>query len=132
MKRRTFNKLLGTGLLVGAAPAIIGRAEAAAPLGVGFVYVGPVGDLGWSYQHDVSRKALEAHYGDKIKTTFVENVPEGPDAERVIGNLAAKGNSLVFATSFGFTGIPGMKIFCSPATMTLSLAPRPDFTTRRP
>jgi basic membrane protein A len=102
MKRRTFNKLLGAGLVAGAAPAILRSAEAAAPLGVGFVYVGPVGDLGWSYQHDLSRKLLEQHYGDKIKTTFVENVPEGPDAERVLAELATKGNSLIFATSFGY------------------------------
>jgi simple sugar transport system substrate-binding protein len=80
----------------------IGSAQAAEKLKVGFVYVGPVGDFGWSYQHDVARKALEAALGDKVETTFVENVAEGPDAERVIENLARNGNTLIFTTSFGF------------------------------
>ncbi len=102
MKRRTFNTLLGTSLVAGATPAVLRSAAAAGPLGVGFIYVGPIGDLGWSYQHDVGRKELQAALGDKIKTTFVENVPEGPDAERVLAELASKGNGLIFATSFGF------------------------------
>ncbi len=74
----------------------------AEPLKVGFIYVGPAGDAGWSYQHDLARKAVEAKFGDKIKTTFVEKVPEGPDAERVIRDLVEQGNKLIFATSFGF------------------------------
>ncbi|MCP5150269.1 MAG: BMP family ABC transporter substrate-binding protein [Ectothiorhodospiraceae bacterium] len=80
----------------------MGAAGAAEPLGVGFVYVGPVGDHGWTYRHDVGRKAVEAALGDKVKTTFVESVKEGPDAERVIRELAASGHGLVFTTSFGF------------------------------
>ncbi len=72
------------------------------PFKVGFVYVGPIGDHGWSYQHDQSRLALEKHFGDKVKTTYVENVPEGADAERVIRNLAKSGNQVIFTTSFGF------------------------------
>jgi simple sugar transport system substrate-binding protein len=102
MKRRTFNALLGTGLLAGATPAILRSAAAAGPFGVGFIYVGPVGDLGWSFQHDQSRKAIEAAHGGKVKTSFVENVPEGQDAERVLAELASRGNGLIFATSFGF------------------------------
>jgi basic membrane protein A and related proteins len=109
MKRRTFNALLGAGLVAGAVPAIVRSAAAAGPLGVGFIYVGPVGDLGWSFQHDQSRKAVEATYGDKVKTTFVENVPEGQDAERVLAELATKGNGLIFATSFGFMN-PAVKV----------------------
>jgi simple sugar transport system substrate-binding protein len=69
---------------------------------VGFVYVGPVGDFGWSYQHDEGRKAVVARYGDRVETTFVENVSEGPDAERVIEQLARSGHKLIFTTSFGF------------------------------
>lgn len=69
---------------------------------VGFVYVGPVGDFGWSYQHDEGRKAVVARYGDRVETTFVENVSEGPDAERVIEQLARAGHKLIFTTSFGF------------------------------
>jgi basic membrane protein A and related proteins len=103
MKRRTFTKLLGAGLVAGAAPALVRSAAAATgPFGVGYIYVGPVADLGWSFQHDQGRKALEAAYGDKIKTTFVESVPEGADAERVIAELANKGNKLIFTTSFGY------------------------------
>jgi simple sugar transport system substrate-binding protein len=64
--------------------------------------VGPVGDAGWTFAHDLGRKAVEAEYGDKIKTTFVEKVPEGPDAERVIRDLAQQGNKIIFATSFGY------------------------------
>jgi simple sugar transport system substrate-binding protein len=72
------------------------------PLKVGFIYVGPVGDAGWTFAHDLGRKHIEEKFGDKIKTTFVEKVPEGPDAERVIRDLVAQGNKLIFATSFGY------------------------------
>jgi simple sugar transport system substrate-binding protein len=87
----------------GAAPAAA-SAEAARnePLKVAFAYIGPVGDAGWTYSHDNGRKAVEAYFGDKIKTTFVEKVPEGADAERVIRDLAAQGNKLIFGTTFGY------------------------------
>ncbi|MFC0219138.1 simple sugar transport system substrate-binding protein [Pseudochelatococcus lubricantis] len=75
---------------------------AADPLKVGFVYVGPIGDHGYSYSHDLGRKAVEAEFGDRVKVTFVENVNEGPDSERVIRQLATAGNGLIFSTSFGF------------------------------
>jgi simple sugar transport system substrate-binding protein len=84
------------------AMALTGAAQAADPLKVGFIYVGPVGDHGWSYQHDQGRKAVEEKFGDKVDTTFVESVPEGPDAERVIEQLARTGHKLIFTTSFGF------------------------------
>lgn len=77
-------------------------AYAADPLKVAFVYVGPVGDAGWTYAHEQGRQALEKSLGAKVKTTYVENVPEGADAERVIRKLAADGNKLIFTTSFGF------------------------------
>ena len=82
-----------------AAPAEAPKPE---PLKVGFIYIGPVGDAGWTFAHDNGRKAVEAKFGDKIKTTFVEKVPEGPDAERVIRDLVAQGNKVIFATSFGY------------------------------
>jgi len=82
-----------------AAPA---PAPAAGPLNIAFAYVGPVGDGGWSFAHDQARKALEKEYGDKIKTTFVESVPEGADAERVLRDLVGQGNKLVFGTTFGY------------------------------
>lgn len=72
------------------------------PLKVGFIYVGPVGDAGWTFAHDNGRKYIEQKFGDKIKTTFVEKVAEGPDAERVIRDLVAQGNKVIFATSFGY------------------------------
>ena len=71
-------------------------------LKVGFVYVGPIGDHGWNYQHNESRLAVEQEFGDKVQTTFVESVPEGQDAERVIRTLAADGHNLIFTTSFGY------------------------------
>jgi len=101
MDRRTFNKFLGSGLAVAATPLALG-ARAAEPLKVGFVYYGPVGDFGWTYQHDVARKEVEAHFAGAVKTSYVENVPEGPDAEHVMSDLAAKGAKLIFATSFGY------------------------------
>jgi simple sugar transport system substrate-binding protein len=79
--------------------AACGQAE---PLKVAFVYIGPVGDGGWTYQHDLGRKALEQALGDKVKTTYVDNVPETADAERIIRQLAAAGNEMIFTTSFGF------------------------------
>ena len=80
----------------------IASAQAADPLKAAFIYIGPTGDHGWTYSHDVGRKAVEAQQGDKVKTTFVENVPETADAERVIRDLASKGNKVIFATSFGY------------------------------
>ena len=75
---------------------------AAEPLKVGFVYLGPVTDGGWTQMHDVARKKLEAALGSAIKTTYIENVPETADSERVFRQLAADGNKLIFATSFGY------------------------------
>lgn len=69
---------------------------------IGFVYIGPTGDHGWTYSHDQGRKALEAKMGDKVKTTFVENVPETADSERVFRDLASQGYKVIFGTSFGY------------------------------
>lgn len=77
-------------------------AHSQTPLKVAFVYVAPVMDTGWVHQHDEGRKAVEAALGGKVKTTYVENVPEGPDAERVIRDLAKQGNKLIFTPSFGY------------------------------
>ncbi len=85
------------------APAPAPAAEAKPePLKAAWIYVGPVGDAGWSFAHDLGRKEVEAKFGDAIKTTFVESVPEGADAERVIRDLAQQGNKIIFATSFGY------------------------------
>lgn len=77
-------------------------APASEPLKVAFIYVGPVGDGGWSFAHDNARKAVEKEFAGKVVTSFVENVPEGADTERVARDLVAQGNKLIFATSFGF------------------------------
>ena len=89
-----------------AAPA---AAAKPAPLKIGFAYVGPVGDGGWTFAHDNARKALEKQFGDKIATSFVENVPESADAERVFRDLIGQGNKLVFGTTFGYME-PMMKV----------------------
>jgi simple sugar transport system substrate-binding protein len=81
---------------------VMGTASAADKLKVGFIYVGPVGDHGWSYQHDQGRLALEKEFGDAIETSFVEKVAEGADADRAITRLVRQGAGLIFTTSFGF------------------------------
>jgi len=90
-----------------AAPAAAPAASAAAPakpepLKIAFAYVGPVGDGGWTFAHDNARKAVEKEFGDKVVTSFVENVPESADAERVIRDMATQGNKLIFGTTFGY------------------------------
>src|ERR1700750_127615 len=102
-------------LLAAAAAAVLraagfaGTASAADKLKVGFIYLGPVGDFGWTYQHELARQALVKEYGDKIETTYLENVPEGPDAERAIEQLVRAGHKLIFTTSFGYMD-PTLKV----------------------
>ena len=69
---------------------------------IGFIYVGPIGDGGWTYEHDKGRLAVEAHFGDAVETVYQESVPEGADAERAITQMALQGADLIFTTSFGF------------------------------
>ena len=76
---------------------------------IGFVYVSPIGDAGWTYQHELGRRAMVKALGGKVKTTFVEAVKEGADAERVIRKLAASGNTIIFTTSFGYMN-PTIKV----------------------
>ena len=85
------------------------NASAADPLKVGFVYIGPIGDHGWTYQHEQGRKELAAKFGEQITTNYVENVPEGADAERVIRNMAKDKYDLIFTTSFGYMN-PTLKV----------------------
>jgi simple sugar transport system substrate-binding protein len=97
---------LATGLLLAGS---VSAASAADKLKVGFIYLGPIGDLGWTYQHDLARQALVKELGDQIETTYLENVPEGPDAERSIEQLVRAGNKLIFTTSFGYMD-PTLKV----------------------
>jgi simple sugar transport system substrate-binding protein len=103
------NKLMAAfGLLLASGVGLSG-ASAADKLKVGFVYLGPVGDFGWTYQHEVGRQAIVKEFGDKIETTYLENVSEGPDSERSIEQLARAGNKLIFTTSFGYMD-PTLKV----------------------
>ena len=91
-------------ILAGALALAAGFAAPAAAqekLKIGFIYVGPVGDFGWSYQHDRGRLAIEKAFPGKVETTFLENVPEA-DSERSIEQLARTGHRLIFTTSFGY------------------------------
>src|SRR5262245_35888175 len=107
--------LLGLGLLTAAAMIaaiagfVVGPALAQSKAKVSFVYVGPIGDHGWSYQHHQGLLAIKKEFGDKVETSYVENVSEGPDAERVIDQLAATGSTMIFTTSFGFMN-PTIKV----------------------
>lgn len=93
MKRLLMTAALGMAL---AAPALADTTK------VGFIYIGPVGDHGWTYTHDQARLAVEAEFGDAVETTYVENVAYGADAERVMTQMALSGTDLIFATSFGY------------------------------
>ena len=91
------------GAIAGAAMAMAATgAMAADKTKACFVYVGPVGDHGWTYEHDNGRKEVEKAYGDKVETAYVENVKEGPDAERAIERFARSGCNIIFTTSFGY------------------------------
>jgi basic membrane protein A and related proteins len=100
MKRRTL-LASGAGAAMAAALGVPLRAQDA-PLKVGFIYVGPIGDGGWNYQHDQGRLALEAEYGDRIETFYQESVAEGADAERALTQMVLQGAGLIFTTSFGY------------------------------
>src|SRR5262245_32249860 len=78
------------------------NACAADKVKIGFIYVGPVGDFGWTYQHELGRQLVVKEFGDKVETTYLENVNEGPDSERAIEQLARTGHNLIFTTSFGY------------------------------
>jgi simple sugar transport system substrate-binding protein len=94
--------LMAVAAVVVATGANVLDASAQGKLKVGFIYLGPVGDFGWTYQHELGRQALAKAFGDKIETTYLENVNEGPDSERSIEQLARAGHKLIFTTSFGY------------------------------
>jgi basic membrane protein A and related proteins len=98
MKRMMIGGLLAA-LALGASTL---AAPAQEKLKVGFIYLGPIGDFGWTYQHEVGRQGIVKHFGDKIETSYLENVNEGPDSERAIEQLARTGHKLIFTTSFGY------------------------------
>ncbi|MCX2860895.1 BMP family ABC transporter substrate-binding protein [Paucibacter sp. PLA-PC-4] len=122
LKLAGWSSLAATAALVGcgkkeeaAAPAAASEPASATaapkpePLKIAFAYVGPVGDGGWTFAHDNGRKAVEAEFGDKIVTSYVEKVPESADAERVFRDMVTQGNKLIFGTTFGYME-PMMKV----------------------
>lgn len=99
-RRQVFSRVAA---VAGAALAFsLPSAQAADPVKAGFVYVSPIGDAGWTFQHDQGRKQMEQALSGKVTTRFIENVSEGADAERVIRELAQSGHKVIFATSFGY------------------------------
>jgi len=104
---RKFSRTLTVAAMFAAVGMLLTTAARAQVDNVGFVYVGPIGDHGWTYRHDVGRLAVERELG--VATTFVESVSEGADAERVIRKLAASGSDVIFTTSFGFMN-PTVKV----------------------
>ena len=96
--KRAFALIVGLALAL----AAVTFAHSDEALKVGFIYVGPIGDHGWTYQHHQGLLAVEEEFGDHVETVYVENVAEGPDAERAIERLARQGVGLIFTTSFGF------------------------------
>jgi simple sugar transport system substrate-binding protein len=101
--------LIAAAAVIVAAGTSLFSASAADKLKVGFIYLGPVGDFGWTYQHELGRQAVVKEFGDKVETTYLENVSEGPDAERSIEQLVRAGNKLIFTTSFGYMD-PTLKV----------------------
>ena len=101
--------LLGSAALASALALTAGSAIADDKLKIGFIYVSPIGDAGWTYQHDIARKAIEEKFGDKIEVKIIDSVPEGAEAERVAREYAASGHKLVFGTSFGYMN-PMLKV----------------------
>ncbi len=101
--KKSWPKVITETVALSAACALsMGSAQAADAPGVAFVYLGNPGDAGWTFAHDAGSKEAEAKYGNKIKITRVENVPESADSECVFRDLANKGNKIIFATSFGY------------------------------
>ncbi len=89
-------------LATSVAAIAMSTAAIAADVKVVFVFVGPVGDGGWTYEHNQGRLAVEKKFGDKVETIYQESVPEGADAERVMTQMALQGADLIFTTSFGY------------------------------
>ena len=99
---KLFKLLAASVLLVGSFGMSASADEPKDKVKAAFVYVGPTGDHGWTYRHDIGRQQVEEAFGDRVETTFIESVPEGADAERVMTQLALQGNDIIFATSFGY------------------------------
>lgn len=109
MKRSRFLLFAIVAAAIATMGAATGTVQGAEPLKVGFVYVSPIGDAGWTFQHESGRRQMAEALGGKVSTKFIEMVPEGAEAERVIRQFAADGYGLVFTTSFGYMN-PTLKV----------------------
>ena len=109
MKAIKLGKWLASSLIAATAALGVSAGASADAMKVGFVYLTNPGDHGWTYAHEMGRQAVEARFGADVETTYVENVPEGPDAARVIRELAKQGNQMIFTTSFGYMD-PTLKV----------------------
>ena len=99
VSRRNFMKTAAAGL---AAPALGRAAFAAEPVKIGYIYLGPIGDFGWTWAHNKGRLALDAALKGQVKTSYVENVKEDASAIPILKDLAQQGNKLIFTTSYGY------------------------------
>src|SRR5258708_12146785 len=97
--------IAATAMLLTAGASLFG-ASAAEKLKVGFIYLGPIGDLGWTYQHELARQAVVKEFGDKIETTYLENVSEGPDSQPSIDHLFPPANNLTSTPPFAYSHPP--------------------------
>ena len=95
---KLFKLLAATLLMLGTFGMSVLADEPKDKVKAAFVYVGPTGDHGWTYRHDIGRQQVEEAFGDRVETTFIESVPEGADAERVMTQLALQGYDIIFAT----------------------------------
>jgi simple sugar transport system substrate-binding protein len=111
-RRSALATLVAGALATAVAFPVAAQTKASGPMKVGFVYVSPIGDAGWTFQHDTGRKEMEKALGGKVTTKYIESVPEGADAERVIRELAQSGHELIFTTSFGYMN-PTIKVASS-------------------
>jgi len=96
--RSRMSLLTGAALALGLSVAV----QASDPIKAGFIYIGPVGDFGYTFSHDLARRTMETHFGGAVQTSVVESVPYGADAERVMSQMALTGTDIIFATSFGY------------------------------
>lgn len=97
---KLMKSILAATIALGVATPVL--AEGMDKVKAGFIYVGPIGDGGWTHEHNQGRLAVEAEFGDKVETIFQENVPEGADAERALTQMALSGANIIFTTSFGY------------------------------
>ena len=104
---RQIGKLMASVLVT--ALLALGNSAYSAELKIGFIFPSPVGDVGWAHELDNGRKAIEAAFGDRVETIVAENIPEGPDAARIMNQMASTGANMIMIGSFGYMN-DGLKL----------------------